>query len=141
MIHQTSRFLTTELGSHGIDVGTELFKLTPSSTDVGPIVDSATEVLALVPSSTEFITHLYLDAGTELFKLIPSGTDIRASVDAGTELFYLIPDADEHFCPQKVEFEGDLTSRWEAASGVKWPASMTSRWEAEFLGVGEGFAC
>lgn len=141
-VNPSTRFIEPLLpATTGADADTVLFQLTPSSTDVGPYSDSATEILALVPSATELTAHNYADAATELYKLTPYSVDIRISVDAGTELFYLTPTSDDHYCPQKVEFEGDLYSRWSAEKGSRWKASNQSRWEGDFLGVGEGLSC
>ena len=118
-IGPVSFFLTPTSSEFGYDSGTELFKFTPSSAQVFAAVDSATKRLALTPS----------------------GTEHGPTSDAGTELFKLIPDSDEHFCPEKVEFQGDLSNEWEASSGPKWSAGFQSRWEGQYLGIGEGFAC
>lgn len=118
------------------------FNLTPRTVDEiynGQYLDTAIERLALVPSSTD-VESIH-ETNTEAFALRPSGSDIGPSSDSGIELFKFLPSADEHYCPEKVSVEGDLTSRWEASSGVRWAASTTSRWEGQFLGIGEGFAC
>lgn len=122
------------------DADTVYLALTPDGNDVYSTIsgteysDSATERLALVPSGTD--PEAWTDGGTLLLHVRPYGVVAPALVRAS-----LTPSANEHYCPQKVEFEGFEQSRWSAEERNRWSASETSRWEAVFLGTGEGFAC
>jgi hypothetical protein len=137
----TRDFSQWDVNSNGLLVpdpkGAIPMSLTPSSSEFG--YDLGTEKLALTPSAA--FVNLYVDARTEAFALKPSATDIGPLTDTAIDTLHLTPSTDEHYCPEKVSVEGDLDSRWEAVSEVKWPGEFQSRWEGQFLGIGEGFAC
>jgi hypothetical protein len=147
-----------------VDAGTLAFKLDAITSVEGPadVSDTAIEQLKFTPSAAEVFTHGYVDSGTETFKLTPVGFESQTAYldqgterlaltpaalfshgtsDSGIDLFHLSPTSEDHYCPEKVEFEGDLVNRWEGSSGGRWAASVNARWTAEFLGIGGGFAC
>lgn len=144
----TSGYGSTDIFSEDFEGATPLANFTSTTGTLNIVsdpfaggidyVDSETLRLALVPSGIDIPSF---DGGIESLKLAPSGTETYGHSDVGTELFKFTPSSDEHYCPQKVEFEGFLESRWSAEKFNRWVASSESRWSAQFLGVGEGFAC
>lgn len=122
------------------DTVTVRLALTPSAVESGPYTEpTTTERITLTPSSSEIA--IFVDSAVEGLALSPSGIDSLVTLDSATEIFSLTPSANEHYCPQKVEFEGFEESRWSAEQRNRWSASEESRWSATFLGTGEGFAC
>jgi hypothetical protein len=106
------------------DAGTVLFKFTPSGTDVMltvPTVDVGTVSLVLTP-----ITII----------------DVRVLIDSGQIYLSFKPSADDHYCPQRVEFEGFFEPRWGGTERLRFAAQpVGGRWDANFLGTGEGYNC
>lgn len=147
------------------DSATELFALTPSGVDIDEMIDADSELFHLTPATiSEGTTTDYVDSATEIFALTPSDVDVFAGVDSDTELFHLTPSAveefagtlvdageeylsltpstDEHYCPQKVEFQGSLNTRWISGTRGRFTYSREgSRWDASYRGVGAGYAC
>lgn len=135
-------FATQEGPAGYTDTSIERLSFTPSGSDIfiHTYVDAATEPLKLIPSGLELETA-YLDTAIEPLVLVPSGADVLERMDAATERVALLPSSEDRACVQKVEFEGDLNSRWNSYGQNRWSAATTNRWQGVFLGVGEGFAC
>lgn len=125
-----------------VDAFTESFHLTPSGTEsLGASLDSGTELFALTPSGTDVLVKTYIDTNTEYLALVASGEDFRESIDSGTTRVSLAPSSTDHYCPEKVEFVGELDSRWTGEFHNRYGGFQQGRWDGLFLGVGEGFAC
>jgi hypothetical protein len=141
-----------KLTPSGVDVpiyaegpGVLSLKLKPSGVESpGNTIDFDICEFSLTPSGSEFKSTIFPmeEVGTEYLRLTPIRVaEGRVFSDSNTEYLRLTPDSEQHYCPQKVEFVGDMDGRWFSQEYGRWQASDTNRWSAEFLGVGEGFAC
>lgn len=140
----TAQFVKAPAGV--VDSGTLSLKFTPSApVEVGPTSDAVTARLSLTPStSVEVYSQVLADVGTVLFRLVPSVVEIIAHAYLDSAQVYLdfTPSADDHYCPGKVEFEGDMNVRWVAGLQGRLQSQFEgSRWESQFLGVGAGYNC
>jgi hypothetical protein len=139
------KFTPSGVDITNLNVGTEDFKLTASTTEVVLTNDVAEEYFDLQPSGVEGPQYELVEVTTVPLKYTPSGLEVQAKLylDSATEILKFYIDSHECYAIKTPDYSLDVFKRWNMGSPfAHWEIfTISKRWNAYLVDTSFEIPC